>query len=542
MTIGVLPPCAAVPEAQPLSKRVLAERYLRDDEQTIEDVARRVARFLAGVEDAPSRGGWEAVFFAAQMAGFIPGGRINANAGVGKAPMLVNCFVQPAAPPERGLALACRTLGMGGGVGYDFSGMVAPVAAIGQFNAACAGLKTIGCRRCAQMAVLRCDHPEILDFIHAKDAGGLTNFNLSVAITDDFMQAVMAGHGTGSSPCPATIWREIVASALKHGEPGVLFIDTINRDNNLFACEKIAATNPCGEQPLPDFGACVLGALNLTRFVRAPFSSEACFDWRALGKLVAVAVRMLDNTLSATAWPLMEHQREALAKRRIGLGITGLADALIMLGLRYGTPEAQAFAARLGRLMRNRAYLASVRLAIERRAYPVFCAEDVLAPGRFAHRLPLALRRLIRAHGLRNSHLLSIAPTGSISIAFADNVSAGIEPVFAARQVRRVRLKHGGVVAFPAENFAWRLWRHLGGEGAAPPDFVSTEGLPLMAHLEMMAAIAPFIDAGISKTANLPAGTTPDEVDALLKAAWQRGVKGMTCFPWQSAGGTVLGV
>ena len=403
------------------------------------------------------------------------------------------------------------------------------------------------------MAVLRCDHPEILDFIHAKDHGGLANFNMSVAVTDAFMRAQLAderialttpGRDALLATTPAqAIWREIIKSAHDCGEPGVLFVDSINRDNNLGWCEQIGATNPCGEQPLPEFGACVLGSLNLTRFVLAPFSAEARFDWAGFARVAGVAVRMLDNVLSLTPWPLPQHETEALAKRRIGLGITGLADALLMLGLEYGSTVACSWTRRVARVLRNRAYLASVNLARERGAFELLKVDEYLAPGRFASRLPIGVRRAIRTWGIRNSHLLAIAPTGSISLAFADNVANGIEPVFAWRHVRRMRMRDGSSADFDAENFAWRLYRHMGGdENHLPPWFVTAETLPLHAHLNMLAAVAPFVDAGISKTVNLHAGTGVDEVEKLFVDAWRLGLKGLTCFPQRSALGAVLRV
>ena len=544
---------------------MLRERYLAAGEADARDVLRRVADALAKAEQTDQQDGWADAFFAAQVAGFIPGGRINANAGLGGRATLINCFVQPCSLGGDGvdaaIGHALTTLALGGGVGYDFSsiapsstsGAPGPVETIRRFDRACGRLAESQCRRCAQMAVLRCDHPDILDFIHAKDQGGLGNFNMSVAVTDAFMRSVLAderialtmpGRDWASASATASaraIWREMIHSAHRYGEPGMLFVDAINRDNNLGWCEQIGATNPCGEQPLPDFGACVLGSMNLTRFVLAPFSARARFDWAGFGRVVGVAVRMLDNVLSLTRWPLPQHKTEARAKRRIGLGMTGLADALLMMGLEYGSEIACSWTRSVARVLRNRAYLASVKLARERGAFELLKVDEYLAPGRFASRLPIGLQRAIRRWGIRNSHLLAIAPTGSISLAFADNGANGIEPVFAWCHVRRVRMRDGSSADFDVENFAWRLYRHLGGDvGRLPPWFVTAGTLPIHAHLKMLAAVAPFVDAGISKTVNLPPDTRVDEVEKLFVDAWRLGLKGLTCFPQGSALGAVL--
>lgn len=548
-----------LPPPQPLSRAVLAERYLAPDEESVEDVQWRVADALGQCESEARRDYWVEAFFRAQAAGFIAGGRINAHAGIKDSATLVNCFVQPCTTQAGGvneaLGMALATLAAGGGVGYDFSaiggsgpdGESGPVAAIRRFDLACGKLASDHHRRCAQMAVLRCDHPDILAFIAAKARGGLTNFNTSVALTDAFMEAVVSGGQVaigghaGQTLAAREIWRELVAAACARGEPGVLFVNTINRDNNLGGCETIAATNPCGEQPLPEFGACVLGSVNLARFVKDAFRASAWFDWGGFAEVVAVATRMLDNVLDLTHWPLSQQRDEAMTKRRIGLGITGLADALLMLGLDYGEPRGRQMARQVVRVMRNRAYLASVKLAMERGAFAALDVRQYLAPKRFASRLPSRLQQLIRRVGIRNSHLLAIAPTGSISLAFADNVSNGIEPVFAWQQQRRMRLGNNGVAQFDAENFAWRLYRHMGGDVTRlPASFVTAATLPLRAHLDMLAALAPLVDAGISKTVNLPPGTGEEEVEALFIGAWRAGVKGLTCFPARSPLGAVL--
>jgi ribonucleoside-diphosphate reductase alpha chain len=410
---------------QPISADVLREKYAKGDERTPDDVRRRVARALAEVESPEARARWEAAFFQAQVDGLILGGRINSAAGTDLKATLINCFVQPVGDSissddgEVGiyaaLNQAAETMRRGGGVGYDFSRIrpqgayvkgthsraSGPLSYMRVFDESCKTVESAGARRGAQMAVLRCDHPDIEAFIHAKDGGALANFNLSVAVTDAFMQA-LARDGDWelvhrAPPAPALadagarlrddglwiyrtlpardLWRQVMASTYDHAEPGVVFIDAVNRDNNLSYCEVIEATNPCGEEPLPAYGCCDLGSIDLARFVRDPFTPGAAFDFAAFRDVVPVAVRMLDNVLDATVWPLPEQEREAMAKRRIGLGFTALGDALLMLGLRYDAEEGRAMAARIAREMRDAAYLASVALARENGAFALVDAQ-----------------------------------------------------------------------------------------------------------------------------------------------------------------------
>jgi ribonucleoside-diphosphate reductase alpha chain len=536
-------------------------------DQNLSDTWRRVARSLASAEQ--DSGHWEERFFQA-LDGFrfLPAGRIIAGAGAERRVTLFNCFVMGEVPDDmegifQHLKEAALTMQAGGGIGYDFSTLRpkgAPVKGVGAdasgplsfmdvWDAMCRTIMSAGHRRGAMMATMRCDHPDIEDFIAAKeDSGRLRMFNLSVLITDPFMQAVKAdenwelrfGGRTYRTLKARDLWDRIMRATYAYAEPGVIFIDRINQRNNLHYCETISATNPCGEQPLPPYGACLLGSINLASLVSEPFTPEAKLDEAALADLVPVAVRMMDNVTDVSNFPLDEQRKEALAKRRIGLGVTGLADALIMCRARYGSKEAIALTERWMAAIRRHAYLASTELAREKGPFPLYDADAYLS-GESIKDLDDDVRLAIRAHGIRNALVTSIAPTGTISL-FADNISSGLEPVFSFTYNRAVLMPDGARRTEEVTDYAFRLWKQLHGEKPLPDYFVDAQALSPDEHVSMQAAVQKYIDASISKTINCPEEISFEAFRDIYMLAWDSGCKGCTTYRPNDVTGSVLSV
>ena len=584
--------------AQPISDDVLQEKYLKPGEHGVQDLFARVARALASVEPLAVRAEMEARFLDNLYAGAIGAGRIMSAAGTDIQATLINCFVQPVGDCIQGfddegypgiyeaLREAAETMRRGGGVGYDFSRIrpkgarvratasvaSGPCSYINVFDQSCATVESAGARRGAQMGVLRIDHPDVVEFITAKRTPGRwNNFNVSVAVPDAFLQAVAQDHpwqlvhraqpgvehmAQGAhqredgqwvyQTLPAReLWDTIMRSAYDFAEPGILFLDRIEQDNNLRALETISATNPCGEQPLPPYGCCDLGPLILTAFVRNPFHAggPAHFDFDAFERSAAVQVRALDNVLDLTFWPLPQQQQEAQSKRRIGVGFTGLGDALVMLGLRYNSSEGRAMAAQIAERLRNTTYAASIELAQARGAFPLFDADTYLENGTFASRLPEPLKQAIRQYGIRNSHLLSVAPTGTVSLAFADNASNGIEPAFSWTYTRKKRQADGTTQSYEVQDHAWRVYKALGGNTDHLPEaFVTALSMSAHDHIAMMQAVQPFIDTAISKTVNVPANYPYEDFKDLYMQAWRARLKGLATYRPNAILGSVLEV
>ena len=529
---------------------------------------KRVAGALAEPEDATIRDD-VAERFEEALKGFrfLPAGRIVAGAGTGRKVTLFNCFVMGTIPDDMGgifahLKEAALTMQAGGGIGYDFSTLRpkgAPVLGVGAdasgpltfmdvWDAMCRTIMSAGSRRGAMMATMRCDHPDIEAFIDAKqEAGRLRMFNLSVLVSDTFMAAVDAddaweltfGGRTWKTVSARELWDRIMRGTYACAEPGVIFIDRINQRNNLHYCETISATNPCGEQPLPPYGACLLGSINLTRFIIDPFSEEARFDGEAFDGAVEAAVRMMDNVIDVSRFPLEEQRQEAIAKRRIGLGITGLADALIMMRARYGDEHSLDLAGTWLARLRRKAYLASIRLAREKGPFPLWDAE-AWCSGASVAELDDDVREAARENGIRNALLTSIAPTGTISL-FANNISSGLEPVFAFSYTRNVLMPDGSRRSEEVTDYAVRLWRHLKGPDTPLPDyFVDAQVLRPIDHVRMQAVVQKYIDSSISKTINVPEDISFDAFKDVYLKAFEMGCKGCTTYRPNDVTGAVL--
>ncbi len=559
-------------EMLPISSRIWDMKYRLKAadgtpiDGTIEDSWRRVARALASVEAEPER--WEPEFYSAlEGFKFLPAGRILAGAGAERQVTLFNCFVMGRIADDmtaifEHLKEAALTMQQGGGIGYDFSTLRpkgAPVKGVGAdasgplpfmdcWDAMCRTIMSAGFRRGAMMGCLRCDHPDIEAFIEAKrDPGRLRMFNLSVLVTDPFMQAVkdnapweLRFEGVVYKTVSArALWERIIRSTYAYAEPGVIFIDRINRANNLAYCEEIFATNPCGEQPLPPYGACLLGSINLASLVQDPFEPGAALDMAALEALTATAVRMLDNAIDCSRFPIAAQHEEAQAKRRIGLGVTGLADALIMCRARYGSDAADELIEQWMGGLQRAAYLASARLAEEKGAFPLYDAARY-AESPTIQRLDDDVRAAIAASGVRNALLTSVAPTGTISL-LAGNVSSGIEPVFSYSYTRNVLMPDGTRRAESVDDHAYLLFRRLKGDAAQLPDyFVDAQSLRPADHLAVQARVQAFVDSSISKTINCPEEMEFDDFKDVYMRAYDLGCKGCTTYRPNPVTGAVL--
>ncbi|MBN7787351.1 adenosylcobalamin-dependent ribonucleoside-diphosphate reductase [Ponticoccus gilvus] len=560
--------------AAPIAEQIWDMKYrLKEADGTpidlsVEDTWRRIARALAAVEADPAA--WEPRFYSAlEDFRYLPAGRITAGAGTDRAVTLFNCFVMGTIPDTMAgifdmLKEAALTMQQGGGIGYDFStirpkgavvhGVAAdasgPLSFMDVWDAMCRTIMSAGSRRGAMMATMRCDHPDIEAFIGAKaDSARLRMFNLSVLVSDAFMEAVKADgswdlqfDGKVYHTLQARdLWNRIMKATYDYAEPGVIFIDRINQANNLNYVETIAATNPCGEQPLPPYGACLLGSVNMARLVTDPFTDAARLDQDALAELVTCAVRMMDNVVDASRFPLPQQAEEAKNKRRIGLGVTGLADALLMCGLRYGSEEAAAQTEAWLQAVARASYLASVALAKEKGAFPLFDAEKYLASGNMMQ-MDEDVRNAVREHGIRNALVTSIAPTGTISL-YAGNVSSGIEPVFAYAYTRKVLQKDGSRTEEEVVDYAVQMYRAVHGEDAPLPDyFVNAQTLAPLEHVRMQAAAQKWVDSSISKTINCPEDIDFQSFKDVYMEAYETGCKGCTTYRPNDVTGSVLSV
>lgn len=557
----------------PFSEQIWDMKYRYKDagqiplDKTVTDSWSRVAKSLASVEKSPER--WEKIFYSTlEDFKFLPAGRILAGAGTGRSVTLFNCFVMGTVPDSIPgifdmLKEAAITMQQGGGIGYDFStirpsgsdvkGVAAdasgPLSFMNVWDSMCQTIMSAGSRRGAMMATMRCDHPDILSFVDAKsDSQKLRMFNLSVLMTDKFMDAVKNKKDWSlifdkkiyKTVSAKYLWDKIMQSTYDFAEPGVIFIDRINAMNNLNYCETISATNPCGEQPLPPYGACLLGSINLSKMIDAPFSENSKLDATLLKETVSVAVRMMDNVIDVSKFPLASQEKEAHAKRRIGLGVTGLADALLMTGVRYGSDEAVAKTDEWLHLISREAYLASTELAQEKGSFPLLDVNQFLQSGNMVQ-MDDDVKEVIRSHGIRNALLTSIAPTGTISL-YAGNVSSGIEPVFAYSYHRKVLQKDGTKREEEVIDYAVNLWKEKFGNKEFPDYFVNAQTLSPTDHVKMQAAAQKWIDSSISKTINCPEDISFEEFKEVYMAAWDQGCKGCTTYRPNAVTGSVLSV
>ena len=475
---------------------------------------------------------------------FMPAGRVQSAMGAPRRVTPYNCFVSMTIPDSmEGIMLAAqeaaKTMQLGGGIGYDFSTLrpsgalikgldsrsSGPLSFMGIFDAVCKTISSAGHRRGAQMGVLRVDHPDIASFIHAKtNSTAFTQFNLSVGVTDKFMQAVkdddtfdLVFEGRVYDTINArALWDDILRCTWDWAEPGILFIDRINKKNNLHYCETIAATNPCGEQPLPPNGACLLGSFNLTRYVYKDEDGYS-FDYESLKHDIPHVVRAMDNVVDRAVYPLPSQELEAKSKRRMGLGVTGVANAIEAMGHGYGSSMFLLTLEKIMKLIRDTAYIASVSLAAEKGPFPLYREEFL--DSEFAKTLPTDIRDMISRYGIRNSHLLSVAPTGTISLS-ADNVSSGIEPVFSYGFDRTIQTFDGPRVE-RVDDYGYRVF---GVKGRKADD------LPVIAHVEVLNMASRYVDSACSKTCNVGDDVSWEEFKAVYMAAYDGGASGCTTF------------
>ena len=530
----------------------------------VHDTWARVANALAQAENPAERTRWATSFEEAlESFKFIPAGRINAGAGTGERNVtLFNCFVMGTIPDSLvgiydGLKEAVLTMQQGGGIGYDFSTLrpqgaevkgvasdsSGPLTFMDVWDSSCRTIMSAGTRRGAMMATMRCDHPDVEKFIEAKrDPARLRMFNMSVLVTDKFMDAVrenkdfeLVFDGKVYKTIKAkSLWDKIMLSTYNYAEPGVIFIDRINEMNNLNYCETIAATNPCGEQPLPPYGACLLGSINLVALLNYDYT----INYRSLENTVRIAVRMMDNVVDVSKFPLPEQKEEALNKRRIGLGVTGLADALALGGIVYGSDEAVEWTDKVMKFIAVAAYQASINLAKEKGAFPLFDADKYLATKNMRG-MPKHIRQQIKEHGIRNALLTSIAPTGTISL-YAGNVSSGIEPIFALSYERKVMQKDGSKITEVVEDYGVTKWKRDNVGVPLPKSFVTAQTLDPSAHIKMQATAQRWIDSSISKTVNVPEDISFDDFKEVYMQAYDTGCKGCTTYRPNDVTGSVL--
>ena len=518
-----------------------AQKYRLPNESFSEACARQAG---AMADDDSHRSAFKNILLNQR---YMPAGRVQAAMGSPKNVTAYNCFVSGTIKDSMDSIMdkakeAAETMRRGGGIGFDFSRIrprndrivsldssaSGPVSFMAIFDSVCNTIVSAGHRRGAMMSVLRVDHPDIEEFIRAKkDSTTLTNFNVSVGVTDEFMDCVAKGKMFNlqfegrvyQAVDAAALWDEIMRNNWDWAEPGVLFLDRINDDNNLFYAEAIEATNPCGEQPLPPYGACLLGSFNLVKYMERANQHKDyyTFNYTQFKMDIPHVVRAMDNVIDRTQYPLAAQEKEAKAKRRMGLGITGLANILTLLNVRYGSAEAVRYTRKITKTLMCGAYETSALLAKEKGSFPLFTEE--YHDSKFIQRLPLDIQDLIKRYGIRNSHLTSIAPTGTISFT-ADNISSGVEPVCSNQLDRTVQTEQGPII-IPLKDYVYNTY----GIKNIEADDLSTDD-----HLNMQIAVQPFVDSAVSKTINVSDKVTFDEYKDIYMKAWRGKLKGCTTF------------